>query len=221
MELDIAIVDQQFYVNNLPVTVREYLDSVDHILNQIQSTGDFEIGANTVRSMSSIGHAIGISKAKLLHGMWTLWKETQDPDGNSFFIYAAEFCNMQTLVVQRYIQAWEAVLIAPKALYDDMVAQPMKNLNALGAAVAQGFEISDDTWKTIATSSDNQTVLRALRDVKGKEPRSNSITIYLETDGSLVAWQNGLVTPIGYLDPDSNPKAIERIIKNSGIVRRD
>ena len=222
--LDTQVADELFYIDGKSHSVQDYLSGVDMVLHEIESTGDFEIGANTVRSMSSVGHAIGISKAKLLHGMWTIWQERMKADSeDAFFNYVSEFCGMTNrVVVQRYIQAWEAVLIAPPTLYEDMLAQPMKNLNALGSAIAQGFEITDDTWENVATTTNNNEFLKIIRsDVKGKEPRKNSITIYLEKDGSLVAWQDGNTSLIGVLQMRTgNVKAIERIIKSAGIVVR-
>lgn len=228
--LDTEIVDEMFYVNGNSHTLQDYLAGVDSVLNQIQDSGDFEIGANTIRSMSSIGHAIGISKAKLLHGMWNLWQDQmQAKTEDSFFEYVADFAGMNNrVVVQRYIQAWDAVLFAPKEHQQEMLAQPMKNLNALGSAIAQGFELSDDQWDKVASTSNNSEFLKVMQNVKGAAPRKSSLTIYLEKNGDLMAIMGNEIISIGYLDVNNLErdetgilrKSIERITKNTGIIRR-
>ena len=118
-ELDIiddSTVGTDFFIQGKPLTVNDYLDGVADVLQRIVNTGDFEVGANTLRSMSNIGHAIGISKAKLLHGMWILW-ESNKKDFDSFCQYIIDFGGLSSaVIIGRYIDAWEAVLLAPKQI---------------------------------------------------------------------------------------------------------
>src|SRR5512145_350126 len=112
--LDERVSDDVFYIDSKRLSVYDYLEGVDTVLSKVRE-GDFELGINTLRSMSSIGHAIGISKAKLLHGMYQIWtaahKENSD---KKFFKYIAEFGLLRNrTIIERYINTWDAFLQEP------------------------------------------------------------------------------------------------------------
>ena len=230
-EIDIvdsnSVLDSNFYIDGNTHTITDYLDGVNEVLVNIHDTGDFEVGANTLRSMSNVGHAIGVSKAKLLHGMYELWSIT-GRDFDSFCQYVIDFGHLSSrVIISRYIGAWDAIIKAPIELSDLFLLHPMKNLNALGAALAQGYEPDHDTWEQLSDTHENNQFLKLIReDVKGAPPRKNSLTIYLEVNGDLIAWQDGKTKNIGYLDVgdvdafDITAKGIERIVKGAGIIKR-
>lgn len=229
-ELDVidgsTMVEDTFFIDGKSKHLDDYLDGVNEVLTLIEQTGDFEIGANTLRSMSNVGHAIGISKAKLLHGMKELWEQS-GRGYDDFCQYVIDFGHLSSaVIVGRYIDAWDAVIHSPATVMDRLILQPMKNLNALGAAIAQGFQPDEEDWEQLADVHDNNQFLKIIReDVKGKPARKNSLTIYLEENGDLVAWKEDKRYPLGYLnvqdadDVDAIDKAIQRIIKGSGIQR--
>lgn len=225
--IDDTNADEVFYIDSKAHSVYDYLESIQDVILQIQSTGNFDIGANTLRSMSSIGHAIGLSKAKLLHGMKTLWINERDED--SFYQYVIDFGHLSSrIIIDRYINAWDAYMIVPKEYLESITVHPMKNLNALGAAISQGYEPDDETWEKLSSAKENGKFLKIIReDIKGQPARKNSITIYLEPNGDLVAWCNDVRVPVGYLnvqdieESDLLNKSINRIVKGSGIIRRE
>ena len=101
----------------------------------------------------------------------------------------------------------------------------MKDLNALGAARSQGYEIED--WDKLANASNNNEFLKVIReDVKQAPARKNSLMIFLEENGDLVGWYGDTRFSIGYLniqDVEDEPmlmKAINRIVNSSGIIDR-
>lgn len=228
-EIDIVddgtIVDDVFFIESKVHSVYDYLDGIQNVIVQIADTGDFEIGANTLRSMSNIGHAIGISKAKLLHDMSVLWVES----GRSledYYQYVIDFGHLSSpIIIGRYIDAWSAFLKAPESLQNSFILHPMKNLNALGAAISQGYEPDEDDWEKLANNTDNAAFLKTIReDVKKKPARKNSLTIYLEKNGDLIAWMSDERVYLGNLVSATDgevitQKALERIIKGSGIIR--
>lgn len=228
-EIDIVddgtIVGETFFIDEKVHSVYDYLDGVGDVIAEIVTTGDFEIGANTLRSMSNIGHAIGISKAKLLHDMLEIWVASGRTE-EDYYQYVIDFGHLSSrLIIGRYIDAWSAFLKAPTSLQDSFIMHPMKNLNALGAAISQGYEPDPDDWEKLAESTDNNQFLKTIReDVKKKPARKNSLVIYLEENGDLVAWQGDERCYLGNLIiPDNQPiseKAIERIVKGAGIIKR-
>ena len=233
MDDDLTVIDDTnadtvFYIDSKSHTIYDYLDSVQGVIDQIGSTGDFNIGANTLRSMSSIGHAIGLSKAKLIHGMKQLWIAEKYEE--SFYQYIIDFGHLSSrIIIDRYTNAWDALVIVPKEYLDVLITHPMKNWNALGAAISQGYEPDGEVWEKLSSAKENGKFLKIIReDIKGQPARSNSITIYLEDNGDLVAWCNDERVNVGYLNvqdvEEGTPtlhKAINRITKGSGIIRRE
>lgn len=219
---DSNTIDGDFFIQGERHTVNDYLDGISIVLNEIETTGSFTIGANTLRSMTAIGHAIGISKAKLLHGMYMLWNGTEE----AFYEYIMHQALLSSrILIERYIGAWKAVLHVPDTYLDLFINKPMKDLNALGAAISQGYIPDLDEWEKLADASSNQEFLQIIReDLKGKPARKNSITIYVETTGDLVMWSSAGPKNIGYLNitdrDDMTVKAITRIINSSGLILR-
>jgi len=224
-DLLIAPGDTFFYLNGESHTVQEYLDGVDDVLNNIRKNQDFTYGFTALRSMTSLVHVVGVSSAKLLHGMKSIWDEAQiDED---FFDYAMQEFPLSRLTMQRYIAAWEATLVAPKELQEDLRNQPMKNLVALGSAVKQGFEVDKDTWEELVEASNNTEFAQIVREkIRQATPRKNGLTIYLdEKTGDLEVWADNQVYYLGHLETSNSnnavvAKAINRIVDNSNIVLR-
>lgn len=216
-------VDNIFFVDNHKFTSADVMEGVDNLLEEIKTTGEFELGANALRSMSGIARVTGWASAKLCHGMMNLWV-AQGHDADRFYDYIKDSTHLKQLIVERYISAWDAINKLPDTYTDQLVAQPIKNGIALGAAMSQGYEPSDEQIRKLAEAKSNQEFLSTIREVKNKPAKKGSLTIYLEPDGTLKAWQNNKVEFVGDLDVKSERpmvvKAIERIVKSAGILRR-
>lgn len=216
-------VDNIFFVDNHKFTSADVMDGIDNLLEEIKTTGEFELGANALRSMSGIARVTGWASAKLCHGMMNLWV-AQGHDADRFYDYIKDSTHLKQLIVERYISAWDAISKLPDNYTDLLVAQPIKNGIALGAAMSQGYEPNDEQIRKLAEAKSNQEFLSTIREVKNKPAKKGSLTIYLEPDGTLKAWQNNKVEFVGDLDVKSERpmvvKAIERIVKSAGILRR-
>lgn len=215
-------VDTTFFVDNKRFTTEDVLEGVDNLLAEIKETGEFEAGTNALRSMSGIARVTGWASAKLLHGMMFEWTE-QGHDPEKFTDYIKDMTFLKPLIVERYIMAWTAIQSIPQ-ISEQLLAQPIKNGIALGSAIAQGYELTDEQLEELADAKSNQEFLSVIRDVKGKPARKSSLTIYLERDGTLKAWQSERGVFIGDLDVKSDDpmvkKAIERITISSGIIKK-
>lgn len=223
--IDDSKVDDVFFIENKAHSIFDYLDGIQNVVTEMQETGDFEVGANTLRSMSSIGHAIGLSKAKLLHDMMAIWQKSGRLE-DDFYQYVIDFGKMSNkVVIGRYIDAWAAFLRTPADFVEKMIIHPMKDLNALGAALSQGYEPDQDDWSALASAGTNGEFLKIIRQVKGKPAKKNSIMIYLEPNGDLIAWCSderiyvgNLITPLeGEVILE---KAQQRILKGASIIRK-
>jgi hypothetical protein len=211
--------EDHFYRDEQDIQVSDFIAGIDNVLHEIEVTGDMSIGLNVAKSIVSSVMAHGKSLAKLFYGMDLLWNSDSD-----FLQYVAEFTGLQPITVSRYVDAWAAYLTIPAEYQPTFLTRPMKDLNAIGAAVAQGFEITD--WGKLSAAPNNAALLKIIReDVKSAPARKNSILLYIQPTGDIVAWNNDKVYNVGYLNlQDKSPatqKAITRIIDSAGIIRQD
>lgn len=222
LEVIDTTVDDTFFVDNHKFTTSDVMSGVDNLLAEVRETGEFETVANAIRSMSGIARVTGWASAKLLHGAFALWKE-QGHDEEKFILYIRDTTYLKPLIIERYIAAWGAVTSIPM-ITDKLLAQPIKNGIALGSALEQGYEPSPEQLDKLGDAKSNQEFLSVIREVKGKPARKSSLTIYLEPDGSLQAWQGNKHAFVGDLDIKSdNPmvrKAVARIVNGAGVIQR-
>jgi hypothetical protein len=214
--------DEEFFLNGNERSIKEALESVEGLLSTIYENSDFELGANALRSLYAAGRAIGYSTVKLCHGMHLLWiKEGRDPE--QFWGWMQDTTPLKRITIERYIKAWDAYL----ELGDSrLLTRPTKDLVALGSAMSQGYEVSQEDVEKLLETKSNGEFLGTIREIKGAEPRKNSITLYLETDGTINAWTKDGVVYVGYLDTkgainnDTLDKCITRITRSAGLIVR-
>jgi hypothetical protein len=216
--------DGFYYMDGEYHSLQEHLDGVDEVLDNIRTNKDFTYGFTALRSMTSMVQVVGITSAKLLHGMKQIWDAAKiDAD---FFEYATQDFPLKEVTMRRYIAAWDATLQAPAELVDDLRTRPMKDLVALGSAIKQGFEIDD--WEELVEAGNSTEFAQIVREkVRQDAPRKNGMTTYLDEEtGDLEVWADGRVFYLGHLDVVSaaaNPiiaKAINRIVDNANVVLR-
>lgn len=224
-ELDMAedTSDNTFFINGNEKSIVEALEGVDGLLDTIAEQGDFDAGANALRSMYAAGRAISHSMVKLCHGMYYLWKDS-GRDAEQFWAWMQDATPLKRITIERYIHAWEAYL---KLDDDRLLTRPLKDLVALGSAVSQGYEVDKSDVNRLIEATNNNAFLGELREIKGQEPRKSAMSLYLEPDGTINAWTKDGVEYVGYLNlPSPNApsgvldKAIERIIRSAGLIRR-
>jgi len=223
-ELDMAgdTSDTTFFFDGNEKSIVEALEGVDGLLNTIAEQDDFDAGANALRSMYAAGRAIGHSMVKLCHGMYKLWKDS-GRDAEQFWVWMQDSTPLQRITVERYINAWEGYL----SLNDErLLTRPIKDLVALGSAIAQGYEVDKKDVDRLIEATNNNAFLGELREIKGQEPRKSAMSLYLEPDGTINAWTKDGVVYVGYLNLPSSTdpsgvldKAVERIVRSAGLIK--
>jgi len=224
--------DIEFFVNDNSYTSADVMQGIDTVLDEIEKTGDFDLGSNALRSLSAVNRVSGWASAKLCWGMMIIWKnDGGDPD-RFYTDCLQDTTPLSELTVERYIKAWEGRRYILSLMDDAQASEtsaaidslPIKNGVALGNAVAQGYELTKEQAEKIVTVYDNSSFLKVIRDVKGKQERKNTLTLYLELDGSIVAWMNNKREFVGYLVVKSRKdivkKAVERIKYKAGLQEK-
>lgn len=215
-----------FFLDERQITIMDMLETVDGIIiDAVQSETPEKI-IHAARSLLGMSKVSGISLAKLLHGMKNVWEKLNiaDVDDKTFI---QEQLGVEPVTFRRYVQAWNMFdkNFVPKQLYPSILQRPMQDLVAIGSVVAQGYEPNKKQWKEIADATNSKEVRDVLREIKGTTAKKNSLTIMLEKDGTLsvITNTNGkhFIGNLVLSETDSYvAKAVDRIIKRSGIVER-
>jgi hypothetical protein len=204
----------------IPFEAADILSQVDVVVNKALEARDPEIGLNAGATLIKANRLAGLGIAKLSFQLQDRWAEFEIED--NFFDRASLYWQLSRPTIERYTRVWKMLVTEdiPEEIGDRLQQRPMKDLIAIANMVAQGVDVPDPMWEVLAEAPNNATVLAEIRDIKGVEPKTGSMIIHMERDGTLKAWKNGEGIYIGYLAiaEDGAEKAINRIIDKVGIV---
>lgn len=215
--------DANIQIDKHKYSMQDFLEGVETVLERIDQTGDFEVGMKVLKGMTALSQAAGLSLAKLLHGMYTRWP---DDDEDGFYDELAGYTTIKRITVERYVNAWSALQVVPDDYRDQMYLRPTRDLVKLGEAWSQGYTPKDSQWSDLLMAQNSSEFAATLRGVKNAKPRKSSLMMYLERDGSIYAYKENTKVFIGHINinaPEWNEiaqKALERIVKGSGMIRR-
>jgi hypothetical protein len=217
-----ALIDQ-----SIPIKMEQSLfDRIDTVLAQSLEEKDPAIALSVGKGLLGVVRLGGLGLAKLLHGVNSRWKD-YEYSGTIYALAEDELGILAKATIKRYIAVWEMITggYIPKDVLDEVKVKPMRQLVPMASLITQGFDVSTKDWVRLAHAADAGEVAEIVREIKGKPPKKQSMKIVLEEDGTLHCWNDGQIYDIGMLRVENETdeivaKAIERIVNNSGIVRR-
>jgi hypothetical protein len=206
----------------IPYDPTKALDQIESFYRSAKEGKGVYLVLNKVKEIIGNFRTSGLILSKLLYMLHRDWDEYEVGD-NFEDVVTAEI-GISKITISRYLSVW--TIFEHVSLTDNLTAQlqakPMKSLIPIGTAIDQGYDIDEDTWQELAEAPDDATVRRLLRDVKGQEPRKNSLVIALERNGDLTAYRDGKQAFIGWLDVKKDDeiitKAVKRIVDSTGIM---
>jgi hypothetical protein len=217
-----ALIDQ-----SIPIKMEQTLfDRIDNVLAQSLQEKDPVIALSVGKGLLGVVRLGGLGLAKLLHGVNSRWKD-YEYSGTIYALAEDELGILAKATINRYIAVWEMITggYIPNDVLDEVKVKPMRQLVPMASLITQGFDVSTKDWVRLAHATDAGEVAEIVREIKGKPPKKQSMKIVLEADGQLNAWNGGKIVNIGMLRVENETdeivaKAIERIVNNSGIIRR-
>ena len=203
----------------------ETFSKVDRLLERALEERDPMIALTGASQLLGIARISGLALSKLLHGVHDRWDEYEN-NGDDFRDTVFETIGLTKATTDRYINVWEMLTcgVVPTVYVEDIKSRPMRDLVKVASLTAQGFDVKSEDWARMAHAADGTELDQIVRELKGKPPRKSSLQIYVERNGDINCMKEGRMKLVGYLktdddDPDVR-KAIERIIKNAGLVER-
>lgn len=214
----LAIVDGNVF------TEQDMYSAIDFVILDLNTTGDLNKATTALVALEKLEDVSGHAKARLLYGMWKWWADSGS--GTVEFMDYIESYSVRTkrVTVDRYLTVQGK--IDGGEIPEDVAALPMRTLVPIAKTLSHGYKITRRDFDKIIKANNSREVEDILRVIKGKSARKSSMQIEWARDGSLYAWKDNKRTFLGWLDKEayaSNEvaqKAINRILDNTGIIRK-
>lgn len=198
---------------------------VDKLLEKSLEERDPIMALSGVRQLLRITRISGLALSKLLWSISERWND-YDNNGEKFRDTAFTETGLALATIDRYCAVWDLLVSneIPNDYIEDIKAMPMRNLVQIAALHTQGYDVASEDWAKMAHAEDGASLSSIIREIKGKPARKSSLQIYLDRNGDLTAYSNGIPHLIGYLkldEPDEAvQKAIQRLCKSAGVIER-
>lgn len=206
-----------------PEALTTALSEIEHVVSKaVESRTDYEL-VMLARKFRVSAQIRGVSLASL----FAEWKKNT----LAFGVSAEDWVDHVTTntgyskqTVEKYVEVWIALKSAPETLFPLLAGKPIEGLLLLPATVREGL-MDEEAWKRIADATDKNAIRDTVRELRGEATSSGTtITIRMNRDGTLEAFQNGERMAIGYLVPDRDMPdfavaAVDRIVNGAGIRR--
>lgn len=215
--------------NDRPIPF-DYSDVEMHVINLVEEavkSDSPEYALEEGKRYIIAGRIAGMAVAQLAYELKNQWHKfsTSTPLED----FTAAYWGLSKVTLDRYIRIWEMRRSPeiPAEVKSQIEQRDLSDQSAIATTWAAGYPITEDEWKDLAQAPDNGEVLSILRDIKGIEPRSNSLTLKMDRDGTLRGYSRDRSEGffVGYLaieeidDPDV-ARAIRRILNSANIRER-
>jgi len=208
----------------LPIEDDWILDKVDEIIRESLDKKDAYLALNSCRALKQIAQLSGIALAKFFYLMKENWDKYEI--GDEFDDVAFDYVGVHKSTVDKYVRVWKMhnQHLIPSEVSEQIRKRNIKDQIPIAIAVDQGYDIGEDDWKDLADAPDFNSVSAKVREIKGKEPSKSALLLFISSDGTLTAQQEGETEFVGYLNTDDAgliaEKAIQRILKSSGVMEK-
>jgi len=202
----------------------EILQRVEQLVQQAIKDKDVEAALNIPRQIILVQKISGLALAKAIYMIKQSWDvfEMDEPFEDVAFAYFGKHKS----TISRYEKIWRMLegSNVPDKYKEDVKQIGIQSQIPIANHLDAGYEIEDDDWKELIGEPDFHSVSAKLRELKGKEPRPQALSIWMERDGTLKCSKGGGIYYLGWLDIDEKneivQQAIERIRKHTGVLAK-
>ena len=209
---------------SVPVDDTVILQRVDEIIAESVQKKDGYIALNACRQLIQIKKLAGVALAKFFYLIRENWEIYEI--GDSFDDTVADYSGVLPATVSKYVKIWSMYenKLIPAEFEEEIRQKNIKDQVPISNLVADDeYELDEEDWQSIADAPDFNSVSGKIREITGKKPYKNALMLFLSDDGTINATQGERTEYVGFLDPEGgeiSQKAIQRIIKSAGIMRR-
>lgn len=198
-------------------------DRVNERIHQVIKDANLLQATELVRSLIKIAKVSGRELARVLHEFKHNWFvfDTQE----TFEEWADRETGLHPHTIERYVRI-ESLLTSPEipeTVRQDLADRNLAELFPIANMIEQGFEPTEKEWQTILLQPDETSIRATVREIKSQPPRASSLTLTLDSNGSIWAIKDSMKKFVGSLEiSDESPivkQAIERITRNVGMLK--
>ncbi len=210
---------------SVPVDGDWAMSRIDEVLKQSLKEKNVDLALDMCKQLVAIGQVVGIGLAKALYFLQKNWEKYKIDE--AFEDYVFDKIGKHRHTVERYVKIWGMFdnAVVPQQLIEEFQQKSVNELAPIANAVYQGHEISAEAWEKLSEAPDPNTIAKIVReDIKGQLPRSNTLQLYLDREGTIWAYQKEHRYFVGSLDISAKEEpiqqAIERIVGRSGMMKQ-
>jgi hypothetical protein len=196
------------------------LGGVEDAVQGIVESRDFEQGFQLINDMLTYVKAADDSIGVVLNGLSEIWNPEEN-DGETFEQAVFRRTSLKPVTIQRHLKIQKALPVIPEPYRDEIQGKGFKAKIRVAQLVEGGYEVTDENWRDLAEAPDEKEVDRIAREIKGVEPRSNWLSISIDSNGVLNVHTVRGVREVGRLnkwdDNEDVKKAISRLLGCTGV----
>lgn len=201
------------------------MDKIDEILKRSIKEKNVYLALNICKELVAVGQVAGLALSKALYYIQKNWDKYKVEGEFDDIVY--EYIGKHKHTVERYVKVWGMFdnAVVPQDHVEELQNRNIRDLIPIANAIYQGYEIDADQWEELVDAPDFNTVAKIIReDVKDKPPRKGALQLFLDSEGTIWAYQDNHRYFVGSLEVSSDEEpikqAIERITKNSGMLQQ-
>lgn len=198
------------------------LERIEQMIIESIESRDYHKAIHICVQLIQVTKLSGLALAKSLYLIKSNWDKFEISD--NFDDVLTSKTGLTKATIQRYTSVWSmyANKSIPIDYVDDIQQMNIKSQIPIAQALDAGYELTARDWKELADAPDFATVNAKLREIKGKEPRSQALTLMMDRDGGIKAIKQNRQVYVGWLnigdEDEIVQQAISRIEKGAGII---
>lgn len=202
----------------------DFLSQAKVIVEQVKESKNFDAGFGFINDLKKYGESFERAQGMMLEGMDSVWRPNEH-DGETFYAASLRETGLSPATVERHIRMQrtrDSGKVPAKYLEIIDSKYGPKEFIKIANLVEGGWELDEEDWQKFSEVEGEKEVGRVVREITGRKPRSNWLSITIDSRGVLFEHTNEGVREIGRLNiHDDHPdvqKAIKRITGCAGIV---
>lgn len=212
---------------DISASEEEILAVVESRIQDAITRRDVIAALNVPRELILIQKITGLGLAKVIYMIKKDWHVFETAE--SFEEYAMDWFGKHKSTIVRYERIWRTLHSDDSAPIPEEAKDRIQNMSldsqvVVADMIDQGYDIEEDQWQELSTQPDYHSVNAVAREIKGTEPRSQSLQIWIEDDGTIYCSKVGAQYYVGWLDAGNEnevvQQAINRIKKHTGVMEK-
>lgn len=199
----------------------------DRIIDKVEETKDPYYALDNLMSFERLVNITGIAKAKVMHYLLNHWNDFGLEI--SFMEAMTHYSGLSSrTLVKRYVDIWDLFSSGkiPRQYQEAIKKKPINNITPLIATLDAGYNLTEDQWEEVVDAPTNRDMYVIMREIKGSEPKSDSLFFAVDRATGLIYVINQTVKyVIGKIainvKEDAAKRGIERLITQMGMMILD